>query len=178
MRYPSIRWALTTSLALAGGAAMAEDSIKPGLWEITSQNSGAASAAMAQMQAQLAAMPPAQRAQIEAMMAKHGMSASGSNGGGMAIKACITPEMAQKGVVPVQQNGKCTTTSSRSGKTVDMSYTCATQPPSSGQGQITFDSDTSYTMKMHAVQNGMPVDMNMAGRWLGADCGSIKPAAQ
>jgi len=164
------------SLSLAGGAALAGNNIKPGLWEITSQDSGAVAAAMAQMQARLASMPPEQRAQIEAMMAKHGMSTNSS--GNMVVKACITPEMAEKGIVPIQQNGKCTATSSRSGKVVNISYTCATQPPSTGQGQLTFDSETAYTLKMHAVQNGVPVDMSMAGRWVGADCGAIKPPGQ
>ena len=53
-----------------------------------------ADAAMAQMQKQMAAMSPEQRKMVEDMMAKKGMQMGAAPGGGMAVKVCLTPEMA------------------------------------------------------------------------------------
>ena len=56
--------------------------------------------------------------------------------------------------------------------------TCAS-PPSSGEGQYTFVSDSAYTMamKINTPQQGKPVvtTLDSSGKWLGADCGNIKP---
>ena len=61
-----------------------------------------------------------------------------------------------------------------------MSFTC-TNPPSSGEGTVTFVSPEAYTMKMtvQTVVQGKAEKMNMdgSGKWLSADCGAIKPMA-
>eukprot|EP01036_Dinobryon_divergens_P043480 gene43480-57883_t len=86
-------------VATACGLAAAQN-IKPGLWEITNQMQGApgskADAAMAQMQKQMAAMSPEQRKMVEDMMAKKGLQIGSTPGGGMAVKVCVTPEMAAR----------------------------------------------------------------------------------
>ena len=74
-------------------------SIKPGLWEMNQKMGGNAEMdqAMAQMQKQMAGMSAAQRKQMEDMLAKQGMSMpTAGAGGGMALKVCVTPEMAAK----------------------------------------------------------------------------------
>jgi hypothetical protein len=90
--------ALLSGVTLATAAAQAQ-SIKPGLWEMSQKMGGNAQMdpAAAQMQQQMAGMSPAQRKQMEAMLAQRGMGmpAQGA-GGGMAMKVCITPEMAAK----------------------------------------------------------------------------------
>ena len=52
-------------------------------------------------------------------------------------------------------------------------------PASSGEGQFTFNSPESYSMKMlvNTTVQGKPETVNMegTGKWLGADCGDIKP---
>ena len=57
-------------------------------------------------------------------------------------------------------------------------FTCAS-PPSSGEGQYTFMGDSAYTMKMkiNTTQQGKQAvtTMDSSGKWLGADCGPIKP---
>ena len=69
---------LTLSLMVAcTGASLpaaAQTTLKPGLWEIQHKTSGKAEAshADAEMQKQMAAMPPEQRKQMEAMMAGRG----------------------------------------------------------------------------------------------------------
>jgi len=168
----------TITLAMATGAAA--QTMKPGLWEITNKmqsGSGEMEHAMANMDKQMAGMPPEQRKQMQDMLAKQGMGQGGA--GGMSVKMCMTREMAERNEMPSQQQGDCKTTQSpRSGNTMKFSYTCA-QPPSSGEGQITYVSDTAYTMKMAttATVRGKAEKMNMdtSGKWLSADCGNIKP---
>ena len=167
------------TLALATGASA--QSTKPGLWEINTKMqsaSGEMEKAMANMEKQMAGMPPEQRKQMQDMMAKQGVS-MGSAGGGMSMKTCLTREMAERNELPQQQRGDCKTTQSpRSGNTMKFSYVC-TQPPSSGEGVMTFSGDTAYTMKMNTTSTvkGKPEQMSMdaSGKWLSADCGNIKP---
>lgn len=169
-------------LLMAGQPAWAQ-STKPGLWEITNKMGGSAEMdkAMAQMQQQMASMPPAQRQQMQDMLAKQGMSMSmgAGAGGGISVKVCITKEMAERNEMPQPQQGDCKSTASpRVGNTQKISFSC-TQPPSSGEGQITFTSNEAYTMKMVTTTSvkGKPEKMTLdgSGKWLSADCGAVKP---
>jgi hypothetical protein len=158
--------------------------LKPGLWEITNKmqtGSGETESRMAQAQQQMANMPPDQRKMVEEMMAKQGVKmGQGSPGGGMSVKVCMTKEMVERNDIATQRGDCKTTQQSRSGNTMKMAFSC-TNPPSTGDGQVTFTSPESYSMKMAvatAVQ-GRPEKVNMdgSGRWLGADCGDVKPIA-
>jgi hypothetical protein len=156
-------------------------STKPGLWEVTSKVGGSPEMdkAMAQMQQQMANMPPDQRKQMEAMMGKQGMSLSGASGGGMQIKTCLSKEMAEKSQMPMRTQGDCTSTvSDKTSTGMRMKFVC-TNPPSSGDGQFTFSGDSAYTMKMNVSSShqGKPQTTTIegSGKWLGSDCGSIKP---
>ena len=171
------------TIAFASFAAGAQQ-LKPGLWEITNKmqtGSGQMEQQMAQMQQQMANMPPEQRKMVEEMMAKQGVKMGpGGPGGGITARICMTKEMVERNEVPSgQQRGDCKTTQqSRSGNTMKMAFSC-TNPPSSGEGQVTFNSNEAYTMKMvvHTQVQGRPETMNMdaSGKYLGADCGNIKP---
>lgn len=168
-------------VTLASGAVWAQ-STKPGLWEISNRISGNAEmdAAMAQMQQQMASMPPEQRKMMEDMMARQGVSMPKAGaGGGMSLRICITPEMAARQEMPQQTEGDCTTKLvSRSSNTMKVSFECK-NPPSSGEGTYTFQGDTGYTMQMamKTVRNGKTETMNLngQGKWLSGDCGNIKP---
>jgi len=181
-----------TPYRLWGGAALAllalvpqtvtAQTLKPGLWEINNKmqsGSGQMEKAMADMQKQLASMPPEQRKMMQDMMAKQGMS-MGPGAGGMAVKICMTKESIERNELPSQQGDCKTTTTPRMGNTMKMSFVC-TQPPSSGEGQVTFVSPEAYTMKMamKTTVQGKPETMTMdgGGKWLSADCGNIKPLA-
>ncbi len=165
-------------MALLSSVAHAQ-STKPGLWEINQKVGGnpEMDKAMAEMQQQLASMPPAQRKQMEQMMAAQGVKLG--QGGGMSVHVCVTPEMAAQQEVPVQKEGDCTTkVQSRSGNTMKVAFSCK-NPPSSGEGTYVFRGDTGYDMKMlvKTTEGGKPVTTTMegTGRWLGADCGKVKP---
>jgi len=134
-------------MALLSSVAHAQ-STKPGLWEINQKVGGnpEMDKAMAEMQQQLASMPPAQRKQMEQMMAAQGVKLG--QGGGMSVQVCVTPEMAAQQEVPVQKEGDCTTkVQSRSGNTMKVAFSCK-NPPSSGEGTYVFRGDTGYDMKM------------------------------
>jgi Protein of unknown function (DUF3617) len=174
----SVRLLCVSALMACSAGAMAQ-STKPGLWEIQNKMAGnpEMDQAMAEMQQQLASMPPAQRKQMEQMMAAQGLKLG--QGGGVTLQVCITPEMAARQEVPVQKEGDCTTSiQSRSGNTMKVAFSCK-NPPSSGEGTYVFRGDTGYDMKMlvKTVEGGKPrtTTMEGSGRWLGADCGSVRP---
>ena len=174
-----LSWLAAALLAAAGTSAQAQ-TLKPGLWESTSKMGGSPEIeqAMARMQQQMASMPPAERKMMEEMMSKQGVR-MGASGTGMVAKVCVTKEMAERGDMPVQQQGDCTTTTSdKTSRGMTMKFVC-TNPPSSGEGQFSFSGDSAYTMKMkiNSTAQGMPksVTVDSSGKWLGTDCGSIKP---
>lgn len=166
-------------LALAATAVQAQ-TLKPGLWEINNKMGGnpELERAQAKMQQQLAGMAPAQRKQMEAMLAQRGVrmtpGAAGTN-----VQVCMTREMAERNDVPVR-NGCTATRQPRSGNTMHVAFTCS-NPASSGEGEFTFTSPEAYRshMTLHSQEGGRPQTMTMdtTGKWLGADCGSVKPLA-
>ena len=167
-------------LLLMASAACGAQTMKPGLWEMQNQmqGSGESGQAMAKMQEELAAMPPDQRKMMQDMMAKQGVKMGTGAGGGMAVKVCISEEMAKRNEV-ASPNDHCTQTASpRVGNSMKFSYVC-TQPPSSGEGQVTFDSPGSYSMRMTSTTQvkgkAEKKEMQSKARWLGADCGGLKP---
>ena len=152
--------------------------MRPGLWEhshtMTSQ-SGQIEQATAQMQKQLAALPPEQRKMMEQMMQKQGVSMGPK---GTSVKVCVTQADADRDQLPADSG--CTwQVTQRSANAMKTKFTCVGPPPSSGEGEFTFLSPTAYTGKavMQMVVDGKPERMNLehSGRWLSADCGTIKP---
>jgi hypothetical protein len=174
------------AVVLAVGAASASaQAIKPGLWEMGTQvqsGSGEMASAMAQAQKQMESMPPEQRKMMQDMMAKQGVQMGTSSGGGMTVKICMTQEMVDRNEVSARQSAnqsECTHTNSpRVGNTMKFSFVC-TKPPSSGEGQVTYTSSEAYSMKMTTTGTvrGKPEKLEMltTGRWLGTDCGTVKP---
>ena len=166
--------------APAGAQAM-----KPGLWEntskTTSQNPQIAQA-MAEMQKQLASMTPEQRKSMAQMAGQSGAPQFDMNAdGSVTIKMCITQKMIDEagGNYLGPQDGNCTHKKSTLGPGMEsFSYSCA-NPPASGQGKVSFQGGTSYrsTMTMTSSVTGQKETMVMVGtgKWLGANCGSIKP---
>ena len=167
---------LVATTALGAQAQVA----KAGLWEVTSKLGGSPEIdkAMAQMQQQMASMPPEQRKQMEAMMAKQGLGMSGGPGG-IVTKMCMSKEMVERSQLPMQTQGDCTsTTSDKTSTGMKLKFSC-TNPVSSGEGQYTFVGDSAYTVKMkiNSRQQGKPTitTIDATAKWLGSGCGNIKP---
>jgi hypothetical protein len=176
-----LQYLVVAALAAFAAAASAQTTLKPGLWEINNKMGGSPQLeqGMAQMQQQLASMPPEQRKMMEDMMAKQGVKlGAGTPGGGMSVKMCMTREMVERNELPAQQGDCKTTSQSRSGNTMKFAVAC-TNPPSTGEGQVTFTSPEAYSMKMvvNSQVNGKPerITVDGGGKWLGSDCGTVKP---
>ncbi|HSV34090.1 MAG TPA: DUF3617 domain-containing protein [Ramlibacter sp.] len=169
---------LAAVLVAFAGTAGAQ-TLKPGLWEVHNKMSGGQmDQAMADMQKQMAGMPPEQRKMMEEMMARQGVKMGQGGPGGMSAKVCMTKEMVEKNELPTQQGDCRTTQQSRSGNTLKFAVAC-THPPSTGEGQVIFHSPEAYSMKMamNTQVQGRPekTQMDGGGKWLGADCGNVKP---
>jgi hypothetical protein len=90
----------------------------------------------------------------------------------------MTPAMVERNEVATQQGDCQQTTAPRSGNTMKFSFVC-TQPPSSGEGLVTFVSPLAYTLKMalNTTASGKPEKMKLdaSARFLASECGHIKP---
>jgi hypothetical protein len=156
-------------------------SIKPGLWEINNKlgsSDGQMQAAMADMQKQMAEMDPEERKMMEQMMARQGVQFS-TGAGGLSTRMCMTREMAARNELPVQQQGDCThKRAPGAGGALQISFSC-NNPRTSGEGEVTFQGDTGYRMKMKITSDaaGKPdvVTMDASAKWIGADCGNVRP---
>ena len=153
---------------LVAGLANAQQ-LKPGLWELQTKIRSD------EMDKRLAAMPAEQRAKVEAMMAQHGM------GGGKGVQVCMTPEDVQRPPPSgTQERGDCKTEyATRSGNRIPFKTVC-TEPPSTAEGEMIFESPEGYSMKLHrtaTARTGAPqtMDLDMHAKFVAADCGDVKP---
>ena len=155
----------------AGAQAM-----KPGLWEITQkpQLDAEHQAQMEQARQAMANLPPEKRQMMEQMMNQHGVQMNLGAGGAITIKACVSKEQAERHEPPMDDKGRCKHESSRSGNTVRSHFVC-TDPASEGKGEFTFQSPERFSSKLSVQRQGRHMSISGEGRWLGADCGDIKP---
>lgn len=167
-------------ILLAGVAPMVwAQKMAPGLWENSvsiKSGDGQIDAALAKMQESMAKMPPEQRKMMEDMMAKQGVGVGSKPN---SVKVCISKEQAERGDLPQQAEGRCKQDSlQRSGSTLKYKFSC-TDPAATGEGEFSFSGDKAYTgtLVMNATRDGKPqrMEMRQAGKWLGADCGTLKP---
>jgi len=176
--------ALAVAFAAAPVPALAQSQIalKPGLWEqsatIKSQ-SGQIEKAMAEAQARIAQLPAEQRRQIEAMMKERGVSIGN---GATTVRMCLTAQDIEQGNIPAQ-TGDCTQkVLSRDENTLKVSFSCQTNPPSSGVGEVRLLSPTTTlaTAVVDTFVNDKPerIDATQKGTWLGDECGEIKPLSR
>lgn len=183
---PTSRLTLNTfaaaCLAVACMQAQAQK-MSPGLWENTvtmKSADGQMEAAMAKMQAELAKMSPEQRKKMTEMMGNSGVAITPS--GGTAIRMCVSKEQAEKLEPPEQADGKCKRESfERTANSIKFKVSC-TNPPSTGTGEFTYSSDKAYTGKMvlesQAQGSTRRMEMAQQGKWISADCGTLKPVGK
>jgi hypothetical protein len=146
--------------------------IKPGLWEATTANN-----IMAAMmpEEKLAQMPPAQRAQIEAMMKQANNQPP--------VKVCYTKEQIDSGMrYNMDRAGNsCRTTVVSSAGSKQVSEMACDNGKNKTTGTITFETQDPehYTglVQMHTNASGPGKEMTIkiAAKWVGSDCGDVKP---
>ena len=155
--------------------------IKPGLWEITAENPSMNGRPMpdmsAQMAEQLKKMPPDMRKQMEAHLKAKGVEMVPGKGQ-PTVRVCLTREMLDQDRWQ-QAQGQCRNTDmQRQGSTWKWKFKC-TQPAGEGEGQTTFEGSDAYItdLRMQTRQQDrvQQLDIRHRGRWIGADCGDIKP---
>lgn len=168
---------MITALAALSANAQTAPAIKPGTWETSSKVSTAdiqTNAALDMAMQQLGNLPPAQKAQMDAFLAKNGVSSpTVGTDGAIAVRACVTPEMAARKELPLNQKGQCTSTSTPIAGGYDVAFTCK-DPVSSGRGTVKFVDDRNYTMVMDVSTTATgaqhDVKINSTGRWVSATC--------
>jgi len=89
------------ALALCAGSVTAQaQMLQPGLWELTTSNmqvDGKPLPDMDFMLSQLKNLPPDQRAMMEGMLAKQGVTV-----GGKGVRSCLTPQQVATNDIPLQ----------------------------------------------------------------------------
>lgn len=174
-----IRWRVLGLVAACAAVAHAQTAppIKPGLWQVQSERTIDGQKAPDVSQ-QMANMPPEARKQMEAMMKQRGMDISG---GVNNMKMCLTREQLDEGRWRSEE-GRCKTDFITRTATQWKWRSVCTQPPSESEGEANIASPERYTVKVTTVsqRKGEPrnMQMTMNAKWLGADCGDVKPLAQ
>lgn len=178
MRSVTLR-SLTVACLVAGAAGVAHAQtappIKPGLWQVQSEREVDGQKVQApDMSEHMKNMPPEARRQMEAMMKSRGVDMSG--GGGMKI--CLSKDSLDQGRWRDERATCKTDFSSRSGSSWKW-HTACREPVSETDGEATFAGSEHYTVKTTTTttMQGQPrtTKMTLNSKWLGADCGDVKP---
>lgn len=147
--------------------------VKEGLWEVTVTHSMSGMPATPAIPPDaLAKMPPAQRAQIEAMT-KGGPTTD-------VRKSCVTKEKLEKNSAFSDNRGECTrTVVSSSGSKLEVKFHCV-EKQATTDGTVVVETLGSDGAKgtMQSVTNagGRTMNMNMtfSSKYLGPACGDVK----
>jgi uncharacterized protein DUF3617 len=142
---------------------------KPGLWSVTTRIEFTKGGPQ---------IPPEQLAKMK----EQGMKLP--FGQPVTISTCVTPEQAAREELPKPQqrmNDRCQMQNlTRAGSTFTADMVCDGEMRGTGHLEVTYQDDEHYAGTLHFVstsKRGGEVDMTdtISGRWLGADCGSVKP---
>jgi Protein of unknown function (DUF3617) len=150
--------------------------VTPGLWEVTSAGAGTAGRPLPQIPAdQMAKLTPQQQQTLQQRLAA---------GGGRVTtrKLCVTQTMLNKGFqLPESDNRHCTTTPvTRTAAVEELKLACTGKVTNDGTLTIQAQDEHTVTVTLDmslTMENGqtMPIHRVSQGKWLGADCGDVKP---
>jgi hypothetical protein len=176
------KWAMLWALG-AGGAAIAlahaadipQLNVKLGLWEVTTHPQ--VNGNLPITDEQLQKLPPEQRAKFEAAM----QAAIARGAQPHVFKECMTAEKRSRGFnAGSDQSKNCQVTLvTNTPSEFESHRDCSTEDGKQSTGVhfrvVSSDhvSGTVNTLISHGAKT-MTVDSTMEGKWLGADCGSIK----
>lgn len=168
----------SVALVAHGAGSIPVPPIKAGLWEVTTSVLDAnGKPQVPPEQAAMANLPPEVRERMAAMMKARGASMPDQNG---AIKVCQTKETMDSGKWQALASSMgCTTDySQQSGDHWKYRSSCPSLKTES-EGEVVFSSPEMYTTKITTSSKFMGKDSTntrvMVARWLGANCGDIKP---
>ncbi len=165
--------ALTASLAATAALAQTPP-IKPGLWQLQSARMGAGDQQI-DVSAHMKNMPPEARKRMEEIMKQKGIDMGATDG---SMKVCLSRESLDQGSWQGTQFGCKTDFKSRTASSWKWHSVC-TNPPTESEGEATFPNAESYTVKSqtHMTHQGQKrtTQMTVNAKWLGADCGNLKP---
>ena len=156
--------------AVPPAAAQTALNVKLGLWEVTStiQHSGTPPV-------DISRVPPAQRAQVEAMMKSQMAQATAPT----TRKQCVTKEDIDRAFMNEHRDESCTRTIVQSTSTVlalRMTCTGATKM----NGDVRFDAITPEAVKgvmkfdMEGEGHTMTVNSTVAAKWISSSCAGVK----
>jgi len=160
------------SAASALAAPVAIDA-KTGLWEVNSTTTHSGMPSMPSIPAaDLAKLPPAQRAQIEAMLQLHSGAPQSST-----RRICVTEEEL-KGFIPKDMEEDCTSTILKSTpREQEIKIVCNGKGQGTGLVKVSIPTRTSMIseMQMDVTAEGLQMSMNTKsqGRWIADDCGDV-----
>jgi len=175
--------------SLTAVAAADNFNIKPGLWETTTSSQSQGLPAIppeqqAERDKMMAKMSPEMRARIEAARKKSQASAGVPH----VSKSCVTREDLNKPMsfADAKEGGKCTKTVLKStSSTQEIRVDCAgDRYNSTGTIRVTASNPENWSGTLETtltpVGGGSPITVktNMSGKWLGSDCGDVKPHSQ
>ena len=167
-----------TSLAVTAwvqAAELTKPNIKPGLWEVTTNPH--ISGEMPIPEDQLAKMTPEQRARLEAAVKAHQSKQR-------VYKECMTPEKIARGF-DIDRNGDDSSCKrnvvSSSANELTLHDECS-KPDRKTSMDVHFEvkGGTQMSGKINVVMTSagktMTVNSTVQGKWLGANCGTVKDA--
>ena len=184
MRVIAIRLAASSALsclalvAVTAAGPLPVPPVKPGLWEARMSTLDADGHEMARPeQAALSRLSPEARARMADAMKARGVSMPDANG---ATKACLTREMFESGKwQQMASDMGCTTNYSTLSGTAWKWHSSCTALKSESDGETVFSSAESYKTKVTTTATVMGKTNTstrlIQAKWLGADCGDIKP---
>jgi uncharacterized protein DUF3617 len=168
-------------LPLAAAGAAQPFGVKPGLWEISHESRSTGLAPIPK--GGPVNMPPEQRARQAA--AQKGRPARSGDGNARSRRECITLEQLEDPFRPDDRpDAHCThRIVSRSSAAADMHLECKDTRHSGAtmNGTFHWQAVNSETMSGNLVMNvadgqhTMTTTVRLSGKWLGADCGRVKP---
>ena len=165
---------------LVPSANAAETNMRPGLWQITTSSD----------LLRLAPHIPADQMQSIKDLAKdYGIEMPQIENGAAISQACITQEMVNQKALPNVYNTElgCTTknvnpgkNATRSGNNYKVDFVCASSDfKGNGTAAATITSPESFTGQTNFIgeAQGNPVNekADINGKWINANCGSVKP---
>ena len=165
---------LMFSILSISATVSAADRLKPGLWSMNMKSD-------AMKDREMPKISPEQAAQMKKM----GMKIPEMQDGGMVMKVCMTKEMTERDQ-PQQMDQKNSGCEMKNFKRSGDSYTgemVCDGPDMKGVGKIAGKYPTAEsfnsTYDFKGTVQGQPANHHQetSGKWLSADCGDVKPAA-